>query len=107
MGLVLCIFALLMCLGVPLAFSIGIASLAYFFQPNLTIMVAINKMVSMTQSFPLLAVPFFVLAGNLMNETGITKKADKICISFNRAYERRACTCELCAELPYGRHLRL
>lgn len=80
MSLVLILFAVLMCLNVPLAFSIGIASLVYFLQPNLTIMVAINKMVSMTQSFPLLAVPFFVLAGNLMNETGITKRLIKFAL---------------------------
>ncbi len=36
--------------------------------------IVVQRMVASTQSFSLLAVPFFVLAGNLMNETGITKR---------------------------------
>lgn len=41
--------------------------------------IVVQKMVSSTQSFSLLAVPFFVLAGNLMNETGITSRLIKFC----------------------------
>jgi len=36
--------------------------------------IAVQRMVTATQSFPLLAIPFFVLAGNLMNATGITRR---------------------------------
>jgi len=36
--------------------------------------VGVQKIASMSQSFPLLAVPFFVLAGHLMNESGITDR---------------------------------
>ncbi|PKM52669.1 MAG: C4-dicarboxylate ABC transporter [Firmicutes bacterium HGW-Firmicutes-7] len=67
-------FVILLVLGMPLAFTIGISSVLYFLAEGLPLQVVTQRMVSSTQSFPLLAVPFFVLAGNLMNETGITRR---------------------------------
>jgi TRAP-type transport system large permease protein len=77
--LILLIFFIVFLLsGMPLAFTIGIASLSFFvFGSNLPIAIAVQKMISSTQSFPLLAVPFFVMAGNLMNAAGITKRLVK------------------------------
>jgi len=61
--------------GMPLAFTIGVASLSFFMhQSSLPGAIAVQKMIASTQSFPLLAVPFFVMAGNLMNAAGITKR---------------------------------
>ncbi|MDR1649642.1 MAG: TRAP transporter large permease subunit [Synergistaceae bacterium] len=78
MVLVAVLFVILLALNVPLAFTIGIASLGFFLiTPDVSWITPIQKMVSNTQSFPLLAVPFFVLAGNLMNETGITARLIK------------------------------
>lgn len=78
MGIVAILFIVLMLLGVPLAFTIGISSLAFFVVTHgISWIIPIQKMVASTQSFPLLAVPFFILAGNLMNETGITKRLVK------------------------------
>jgi tripartite ATP-independent transporter DctM subunit len=75
MIIVAVLFLILLFLGVPLAYTIGISSLAFFaVTPDVAWIVPIQKMVANTQSFPLLAVPFFVLAGNLMNETGITRR---------------------------------
>ena len=74
MLIVFAVFFILLMLNVPLAFAVGIGGLVFFYQPGLTDMVAINKIVSMTQTFSLLAMPFFILAGNMMNETGITKR---------------------------------
>lgn len=69
------VFLILLLLGVPLAFSIGVAGILFFIgNPDLPLTVPITKMMSSTQSFPLLAVPFFVLAGNLMNVSGITDR---------------------------------
>jgi len=48
--------------------------LFYFFTTGFPAQIVVQRMVASTQSFSLLAVPFFVLAGNLMNETGITKR---------------------------------
>lgn len=80
MALVFVIFLGLLLLNVPLAFAVGIGSLFFFYQPGLTDMVAVNKLVSMSQSFSLLAMPFFILAGNMMNETGITKRLIKFAL---------------------------
>lgn len=75
MLIVLIVFVILLLLNMPIAFTIGISGLLFFIlEPNLPINLAIQRFVSGTQSFPLLAVPFFVLAGNLLNATGITKR---------------------------------
>jgi tripartite ATP-independent transporter DctM subunit len=75
MGYVAILFFVLLLLNVPLAFTIGVSSMAFFFvTPGVPLEVSVQKMVSATQNFPLLAVPFFVMAGNLMNATGITKR---------------------------------
>lgn len=75
MLLVAVIFFVLLLLNMPVAFAIGIASLSYFIlEPNLPVEIVTQRMVAGTQSFPLLAVPFFILAGNLMNSSGITKR---------------------------------
>ncbi len=59
----------------PVAFAIGIGSLMYFLiGSDLPIELTTQRMVAGTQSFPLLAVPFFILAGNLMNASGITER---------------------------------
>lgn len=78
MELVTICFVVLLVLNVPIAFTIGISSLAFFIMnPSLSLIIPVQKMVASTQSFPLLAVPFFVLAGNLMNATGITSRLIK------------------------------
>lgn len=75
MGAVAILFLILIFLGIPLAYAIGASSLLFFVvTPDISWITPVQKMVAQTQSFPLLAVPFFVLAGNLMNETGITKR---------------------------------
>ncbi len=74
MGIVAILFIILLAAGMPLAFAIGIASVPFFVIDGTPLQVVIQKMISSTQSFPLLAVPFFVFAGNLMNETGITNR---------------------------------
>lgn len=71
--LIAALFALFLLLGQPVAFALALAAIPVFvLTGTMPPTVAIQKMVSATQSFPLLAVPFFVLAGNLMNVTGIT-----------------------------------
>ncbi len=71
----LILFFLLLFANVPIAFAIGISGLFYFVSaPNLMNMNAIQQFVTGTQSFPLLAVPFFVLAGHILNVSGITAR---------------------------------
>lgn len=69
------LFALFLVIGVPVAFALALASIPVFvLTGTMPPTVALQKMVTATQSFPLLAVPFFILAGNLMNATGITER---------------------------------
>ncbi|MDH3663497.1 MAG: TRAP transporter permease, partial [Alphaproteobacteria bacterium] len=62
----LLIFLALLLLNMPIAFAIGIpASLYFIVEPSLMFPIAVQRMIAGTQSFPLLAVPFFILAGHL------------------------------------------
>lgn len=75
MTLVVIIFVILLVTGMPLAFTIGIPSAVFFLlDSGIPFSIVTQRMVSATQNYPLLAVPFFVLAGNLMNATGITSR---------------------------------
>lgn len=61
--------------GIPVAIAMAGASLIYLvYQDTTPPFVVIHRMVSGIDSFPLLAVPFFILAGNLMNNAGITNR---------------------------------
>ena len=60
-----------MFLGMPVAFAVGVASLVFFLASDtIPAQIGVQRIASATQSFPLLAVPLFVLAGNLMNVVG-------------------------------------
>src|SRR5436190_15932906 len=68
-------FLLFMSSGIPVAIAMAGASLVYILMSgSLPPFVVIHRMVSGIDSFPLLAVPFFILAGNLMNNAGITTR---------------------------------
>ena len=69
------LFLGLMGSGVPVAIAMAGASLVYVMASGVAPdFVVIHRMVSGVDSFPLLAVPFFILAGNLMNSAGITNR---------------------------------
>ncbi|MDO8371680.1 MAG: TRAP transporter large permease [Burkholderiaceae bacterium] len=69
------IFLLLMSGGIPVAIAMAGSALIYiWWTGTLPAFVVIHRMVSGIDSFPLLAVPFFILAGNLMNNAGITNR---------------------------------
>jgi tripartite ATP-independent transporter DctM subunit len=68
-------FTLLLLLGVPVAFAIGLSSVATIIAAGLPIAVVFQKMVGGMQVFSFLAIPFFVFAGELMLYGGI---ADRI-----------------------------
>ena len=66
----------LILLGVPVAVAMGLTAVAFFLvmgQADVLTMVA-QRMYASTTSFTLLAIPFFILAGNLMNTGGITQR---------------------------------
>ena len=68
-------FLAAMATGIPIAIAMCLGSLAYIWAtgsiPPLTV---VHRMVGGVDSFPLLAVPFFIYAGNLMNSAGITNR---------------------------------
>ena len=79
MLLVLIAFAVLMLMGMPLAFVIGISGMLFFLQhPELPITIPIQLTVTETQNFALLAIPLFILAGNFLNNSGITTNLLKL-----------------------------
>lgn len=69
------IFLTVLLLGVPIAFVIGVTSLAtLLIQGTIPLNALPQYMFIGLDSFPLLAIPFFVLAGELMSKTGISKR---------------------------------
>jgi tripartite ATP-independent transporter DctM subunit len=62
--------------NVPIAVSMGAAALAYFMfkGDELPLEMFAQRLISPTDSFPLLAVPFYTLAGVIMNHAGITRR---------------------------------
>jgi tripartite ATP-independent transporter DctM subunit len=67
-------FTLLLLIGVPVAFSIGLASVATILVAGLPVAVVFQKMVGGMQVFSFLAIPFFVFAGELMLYGGIAER---------------------------------
>ncbi len=63
-----------MILGFPVAFSLGITSLAALIVGDVPLLLIAQRMFTGIDSFPLMAVPFFVLAGELMNRGGTTRR---------------------------------
>src|SRR5712671_1506865 len=74
-GTLLTSFLALMVTGIPVAIAMAGAALIYLWiSDSSPPMVVVHRMISGIDSFPLLAVPFFILAGNLMNNAGITNR---------------------------------
>ncbi len=61
-------------LRVPLAFSLGLATILALWTADIDTMIFAQRLVSGTQSFSLLAIPFFILAGDLMTAGGISRR---------------------------------
>ncbi|MFS0646440.1 TRAP transporter large permease [Siminovitchia sp. 179-K 8D1 HS] len=70
------VFVLLLIIGIPISLVLAITSLAYLFlTDNLTLLATVpQKMFSGMDNFGLLAIPLFMLAGELMNFGGITSR---------------------------------
>ncbi|MGY6709404.1 MAG: TRAP transporter large permease [Rhizobiaceae bacterium] len=70
-------FAVMMALGVPIAFAIGISAAVtflLFMGFDQSMFIVAQQMASGLDSFTLLAIPFFILAGNIMNRGGIAAR---------------------------------
>ena len=67
-------FAVFLFMGVPVSFSLGSSSLIYLLVEGKPIGLVAQRMFTGIDSFPFMAIPFFVLAGELMNRAGISKR---------------------------------
>lgn len=76
------IFLVLLLMGVPIAFSLGLSSLFYLFTNGIPLTVIAQKFYAGMDSFTLLCIPGFMLAGALMNGGGITRRILDFCNSF-------------------------
>ena len=74
MELIFFIWIAFILLGMPVYVSLGIASFMHIFSNELTAYIIPQKIAMSANSFPLLATPFFIIMGNLMNTSGVTKR---------------------------------
>jgi TRAP-type C4-dicarboxylate transport system permease large subunit len=82
MTLLIVSFLVLMVVGIPVAVSMAVASLLYLLVYDVAPDVILaQRMIAGVESFPLLAVPFFILAGNLMNIAGVTGRIYSFAVS--------------------------
>lgn len=70
--------AILLILGVPVAFSLGIASLMTFLYMDIPPLVAFQRIATGVNVFSLMAIPFFIFAGNLMQQAGIAERLVRV-----------------------------
>lgn len=68
------IFFLLLALGVPILFSMGISAGVYYLMSGYPLMQFVQKTIGGVDSFTLLAIPFFLLAGDIMGKGGISRR---------------------------------
>ena len=86
MTLLVLAFVILLNIGMPVAFVVGLAGVAFFASTaDLPFSIVVQRIVAQTQSYSFLAVPFFIFAGTLMNESGITQRI----LQFASALTRR------------------
>ena len=72
--ILIAMFIVTMAMGIPIAFVFGISSIVYFvFLSHIPLTMIGLQLYNGVDSFVLLAIPFFILAGQLMNRTGITR----------------------------------
>lgn len=74
LGIVFILLIALLAIGAPVYVALGVSSLAYFLSEGMSTAAAMHTMVNGVNSFPLIAIPFFILAGHLMNASGFTDR---------------------------------
>jgi tripartite ATP-independent transporter DctM subunit len=67
-------FIILLLIGMPVIFAIGVASVLSLLAGDINLIVVAQKMVTGTDSFSLLAIPFFILAGEIMHKGGLATR---------------------------------
>ena len=68
-------FIICLVIGVPIAFALGLASLSFLLlSKGIPLGIIAQRMFTGLDVFPFMAIPFFILAGELMNQAKITEK---------------------------------
>lgn len=67
-------FMLLACFGLPIAFAMGVAALGALWATGVDFFMVPQRMMHAVNSFPLMSIPFFMLAGELMIKAGIVER---------------------------------
>ena len=70
----LILFVVMLFTGLPLYVNLGLCSFLYVFIENLPMEVVVQRITQSANSFTMIAAPFFILMGNLMNTSGVTRK---------------------------------
>ena len=78
-GILILVFVICLVLRFPIAFALGLACLAYVSLAGIPLVILPMKMYAGIDIFVLLSVPGFILAGNLMNQGGLTEKIISFC----------------------------
>ena len=68
------LFAVLLILRVPITFTLAISSIITAFYLNIPLLAIVQRMIQGVNSFSLLAIPFFILAGEIMSQGGISRR---------------------------------
>ena len=74
MWTILGVFFILLIMGVPVAFDVGIASVIYLFSQGEDLIVLTQRVFAGGDSFTLMAIPLFTFAGEIMNACGVTRR---------------------------------
>ena len=72
--LMFAVFFITLILGFPIAFALGLGALSYILVSDIPLVIIPLKMYSGIDSFVLLSIPGFILAGNIMNNSGMTDR---------------------------------
>ncbi|MEL7312181.1 MAG: TRAP transporter large permease [Pseudomonadota bacterium] len=72
------VLLVLLVIGVPVAFALGAASLVTFYVLDIPLIVGFQRMAASMNIFALMAIPFFVFAGDLMHRAGIAERLIRV-----------------------------
>ena len=82
-GMLFGIFALLLILGIPIAICVGLAAIVTLaVTGDVSLSVIAQRMYSATDSFPMMAIPYFIVAGSIMEGGGLSKRLINFASSF-------------------------
>ena len=85
---ILLVFFAVALLGAPLAFSLGLSAIAGLMVSDVDLNLLPSRMMSAVNAFPLMSIPFFILAGELMMKAGIMERLIDLANSVDRPRPR-------------------